>query len=36
MRTDLVTNALAMALEQRRPDDGVVFHADYAEQAVPK
>jgi transposase InsO family protein len=32
MRTDLVTNALAMALEQRRPDDGVVFHADRGSQ----
>jgi transposase InsO family protein len=28
MRTDLVTDALAMAIEQRRPAPGLIFHAD--------
>lgn len=32
MRTELVSNALAMALEQRRPEDGVTFHADRGSQ----
>lgn len=36
VRTELVTNALAMALEQRRPQDGVVFHADRGSQYTSK
>jgi transposase InsO family protein len=32
MRTDLVESALAMALAQRKPADGVIFHADRGSQ----
>jgi transposase InsO family protein len=32
MRTELVTAALAMAIAQRRPPDGVIFHADRGSQ----
>ncbi len=28
MRTELVTDALAMAIHQRRPDAGVIHHSD--------
>jgi len=34
MRTELVTDALTMALKQRRPKGGVIFHSDYAEVGV--
>jgi transposase InsO family protein len=32
MRTDLVTDALQMALEHRRPKGGVIFHSDRGTQ----
>lgn len=32
MRTELVTDALAMAIERRRPSRGVIFHADRGSQ----
>jgi putative transposase len=32
MRTDLVTDALDMALAHRRPDPGVIFHSDRGTQ----
>jgi len=32
MRTDLVTDALHMALTHRRPDPGVIFHSDRGTQ----
>ena len=32
MRTDLVTDALQMAIEQRRPQPGLIFHADRGSQ----
>jgi transposase InsO family protein len=32
MRTDLVVHALDMALRTRRPDEGVIFHADRGSQ----
>src|SRR5262249_44770735 len=32
MRADLVIDALAMALKQRRPPKGVIFHADRGSQ----
>ena len=32
MRTDLVTDALQMALDHRRPKDGVIFHSDRGTQ----
>jgi putative transposase len=32
MRTDLVTDALDMALTHRRPDPGVIFHSDRGTQ----
>lgn len=32
MRTELVVSALSMALEQRRPAEGVIFHADRGGQ----
>ena len=32
MRTDLVQDALAMALQQRSPEHGVIFHADRGSQ----
>ncbi|WP_163511199.1 DDE-type integrase/transposase/recombinase [Fodinicola acaciae] len=32
MRTELVTAALAMAIAQRQPPDGVIFHADRGSQ----
>lgn len=34
MRTELVIEALAMALTHRRPPAGVIFHSDYAEVGV--
>ena len=34
MRTDLVTDALQMALEHRRPKDGVIFHSGLFTLAV--
>jgi len=36
MRTELVTNALTMALGQRRPGGGVIFHADRGSQYTSK
>ncbi len=36
MRTGLVTKALTMALEQRRPGPGVIFHADRGSQYTSK
>lgn len=32
MRTDLVTDALDMAIKNRRPDSGVIFHSDRGTQ----
>lgn len=32
MRTELVTDALAMAIHQRRPDPGVIHHSDKGSQ----
>jgi len=32
MRTELVTDALAMALRSRRPDPGLVWHSDQGSQ----
>jgi putative transposase len=32
MRTELVTAALGMAIEQRRPEHGVIFHSDRGAQ----
>jgi putative transposase len=32
MRTELVTDALAMALHQRRPGVGVIHHSDKGSQ----
>src|SRR3954453_3312358 len=34
MRTELVTDALQMALERRRPDPGLVWHSDQGSQFV--
>jgi len=34
MRTELVTDALTMAIKQRRPKGKVIFHSDYAEVGV--
>ena len=34
MRTELVTDALAMALRSRRPDPGLVWHSDQGSQFV--
>jgi putative transposase len=34
LRTELVTYALAMALAQRRPDPGLVWHSDQGSQFV--
>jgi transposase InsO family protein len=34
MRTELVTDALDMALATRQPAAGVIFHSDYAEPCV--
>jgi putative transposase len=34
MRTELVEDALQMAFVTRRPDKGVIFHSDYAEDGV--
>ena len=34
MRTSLVTDALDMAISNRRPPRGVIFHSDYAEVCV--
>jgi putative transposase len=34
MRTELVTDALAMALSRRRPDPGLVHHSDQGSQYV--
>ena len=34
MRTSLVTDALDMAIKNRRPPGGVIFHSDYAEVRV--
>ena len=34
MRTELVTDALQMALARRRPDDGLIFHSDQGSQFV--
>jgi transposase InsO family protein len=34
MRTSLVTDALDMAISNRRPPAGVIFHSDYAEVRV--
>ncbi|HEV2974795.1 MAG TPA: IS3 family transposase [Solirubrobacteraceae bacterium] len=34
MRTELVTDALAMAVHQRRPDPGLVHHSDQGSQYV--
>jgi putative transposase len=34
MRTELVEDALMMAFAQRAPDEGVIFHTDYAEVCV--
>lgn len=36
MRTDLVTDALTMAIEQRRPKDKVIFHSDRGTQYTSK
>ncbi|GAA1491599.1 hypothetical protein GCM10009626_43460 [Brachybacterium sacelli] len=32
MRTELVTDALTMALTHRRPTGGVIFHSDRGSQ----
>ena len=32
MRTELVADALAMALERRRPGPGLIFHSDRGTQ----
>ena len=34
MRTDLITDALDMAIAARHPSPGVIFHSDYAEVGV--
>ena len=34
LRTDLVTDALQMALAQRRPDPGLIWHSDQGSQFV--
>jgi putative transposase len=34
MRTELVTDALAMALAHRRPDPGLIYHSDQGSQFV--
>ena len=34
MRTELVTDALQMALERRRPDRGLIYHSDQGSQFV--
>jgi putative transposase len=34
MRTELVTDALQMALAQRRPDPGLIWHSDQGSQFV--
>ena len=34
MRTSLVTDALDMALANRKPSNEVIFHSDYAEPCV--
>jgi putative transposase len=36
MRTELVTDALSMALSTRRPDAGVIFHSDRGRQYTSK
>jgi putative transposase len=36
MRTDLVTDALDMAITNRRPDPGVIFHSDRGTQYTSK
>jgi putative transposase len=34
MRTELVSDALQMALERRRPDPGLIYHSDQGSQFV--
>jgi putative transposase len=34
MRTELVSDALAMALARRRPDPGLIWHSDQGSQFV--
>ncbi|MDQ1391756.1 MAG: putative transposase, partial [Acidimicrobiaceae bacterium] len=34
MRTDLIADALDMAVTHRRPPAGAIFHSDYAEDCV--
>lgn len=34
MRTELVSDSLAMAIDQRRPRTGVIHHSDKGSQAL--